>query len=142
MNKALTSKSELDKYLYDFANQIDHVLNAALCIRDPINSQHIYKIEPVMTKSMYGYYAKDSVFLKISMINPDLVRKLSELMLNGNIMNESFQPYESHVPYNLQFLMDFNLFGMNLIYLDSVKFRRESLEFDLNFSGNYSIIFR
>jgi DNA polymerase zeta len=39
-------------------------------------------------------------------------------------MNESFQPYESHVPYNLQFLMDYNLFGMNLIHLDSVKFRR------------------
>lgn len=88
-----------------------------------------------MTKSMYGYHANDSVFLKISMINPDLVRKLSELLLGGNIMNESFQPYESHVPYNLQFLMDFNLFGMNLIYIDSVKFRRESLEFDLNFSG-------
>lgn len=39
-------------------------------------------------------------------------------------MNESFQTYESHVPYNLQFLMDFNLFGMNLIHLDWVKFRR------------------
>jgi len=77
---------------------------------------------------MYGYHEKDSIFLKISLINPDLVRKLSELLLNGNIMNESFQPYESHVPYNLQFLIDHNLFGMNLIYLETVKFRRESTD--------------
>lgn len=47
-------------------------------------------------------------------------------------MNESFQTYESHVPYNLQFLMDFNLFGMNLIYLNAVKFRRETNSHEIN----------
>ena len=41
-------------------------------------------------------------------------------------MGESFQTFESHVPYNLQFLMDFNLFGMNLIHLKSIKFRRNN----------------
>jgi len=84
---------------------------------------------------MYGYHDRDSIFLKISLINPDIVRKLSELLLNGNIMNESFQPYESHVPYNLQFLIDHNLFGMNLIYLDTVKFRRDSPDLDETLSN-------
>lgn len=128
MTRNLQTKSEFDKYLYDLANNIDLVLNAALCIRDPIYSQHVYKIEPVMTKSMYGYHQKDSIFLKISMINPELIRKVSELLLAGSIMGESFQPYESHVPYNLQFLMDHNLFGMNVVHLDKVKFRREPID--------------
>ena len=63
-------------------------------------------------------------------------KRLSDLLLNGTIMSESFQTYESHVPYNLQFLMDFNLFGMNLIHLNSVKFRKTPLKFDEENSGN------
>lgn len=47
-------------------------------------------------------------------------------------MSESFQTFESHVPFNLQFLMDFNLFGMNYVYLSRVKFRRESISQDLD----------
>lgn len=47
-------------------------------------------------------------------------------------MGESFQTYESHVPYNLQFLMDYNLFGMNLIHLESVKFRRTNAKLNLD----------
>lgn len=53
------------------------------------------------------------------------MKRLSDLLINGAIMNESFQAYESHVPYNLQFLMDHNLFGMNWIYLRTIKFRRK-----------------
>lgn len=104
------------------------MLNVSLCWKD--NVQHVYKIEPLMTKSMYGYHDKDSLFCKIYLYNPSLIRKLSDLLLNGNIMNESFQPYEAHVPFNLQFLMDFNLFGMNWIYLDKVNNRQEQNDDD------------
>ncbi len=138
MTKNIQTKVEFNKYLYDFANNIDNVLNAALCIRDPAYSQHVYKIEPAMTKSMYGYHQKDSIFLKISLINPELVRKVGELLLSGSIMNESFQPYEAHVPYNLQFLMDYNLFGMNFVYLDKVKFRREPIDLNETLTGKLS----
>lgn len=103
---------------------------------------------------MYGYHETETLFLKIYLFNPSIVKKLikknllkisllmnlrlSELLLNGNIMGESFQTFESHVPYNLQFLMDYNLFGMNLIHLKSIKFRRQNPdkeENELNFDN-------
>ncbi|KAG7168014.1 DNA polymerase zeta catalytic subunit-like 1, partial [Homarus americanus] len=43
---------------------------------------------------------------------------------NGVINNKVYQPHESHVPYVLQFLMDHNLHGMNMIHLATCRFRR------------------
>ena len=41
-------------------------------------------------------------------------------------MNKSFQPHEAHIPYLLQLFIDYNLYGMNLINLGAVKFRRSA----------------
>lgn len=43
---------------------------------------------------------------------------------NGSIMGLRMQPHESHIPYILQFFIDYNLFGMNLIHYKKVLFRR------------------
>ena len=53
-------------------------------------------------RSMYGYHENDSSFLKIYLYNPDLIKRLSDLLVNGIILNETFQPFGSHIPYNLQ----------------------------------------
>jgi DNA polymerase zeta len=37
-----------------------------------------------------------------------------------------YQPHEAHVPYILQFMVDYNLYGMSLVNLKNVKFRRDS----------------
>lgn len=39
-------------------------------------------------------------------------------------MNKSYQPHEGHIPYLLQLFIDYNLYGMNLLNLGAVKFRR------------------
>uniref|UniRef100_A0A8D0GJB8 DNA-directed DNA polymerase n=1 Tax=Sphenodon punctatus TaxID=8508 RepID=A0A8D0GJB8_SPHPU len=39
-------------------------------------------------------------------------------------MNKSYQPHEAHIPYLLQLFIDYNLYGMNLINLAAVKFRK------------------
>lgn len=39
-------------------------------------------------------------------------------------MNKNFQPHEAHIPFLLQLFIDYNLYGMNLINLGAVKFRR------------------
>lgn len=41
---------ELSKYTYELANQIDRVLNIALCVKDPLSTQHVFKIKPLFTK--------------------------------------------------------------------------------------------
>lgn len=43
---------------------------------------------------------------------------------NGSVLNQSFQPHEAHIPFILQFMMDYNLHGMSMINLSSVKYRR------------------
>ncbi|MPC09482.1 DNA polymerase zeta catalytic subunit [Portunus trituberculatus] len=50
---------------------------------------------------------------------------------NGVVQGRVFQPHEAHVPFVLQFLMDHNLHGMNMIHLQSCRFRQlpgEALE--------------
>lgn len=42
---------------------------------------------------------------------------------NGAILNQTLQPYEAHIPYILQFMIDYNLYGMNLINLNNIKYR-------------------
>ena len=60
------------------------------------------------------------------MFNPRFVRRAANLLQNGAILNKSFHPHESHVPYILQFMIDYNLYGMSFVHipLEVVKFRR------------------
>jgi len=44
---------------------------------------------------------------------------------SGAILNKMFQAHEAHIPYILQFMIDYNLYGMNLVNLENVKFRRD-----------------
>lgn len=48
----------------------------------------------------------------------------AELLQAGTIMNQSYQPHEAHVPFILQFFLDYNLYGMNLIHIKSCWFRK------------------
>ena len=73
LSKNTTSAKELENYLFDFANQIDKMLNIACCMKE--NMQHVYNMEPVMTKSMYGYHERDVMFCKIFIYNPALIKK-------------------------------------------------------------------
>lgn len=59
----------------------------------------------------YGYHAKSCLFLKIYLLSPFYQTKLSELFLNGKILGRCIQPFESHIPFLLQFLTDFNVVG-------------------------------
>lgn len=56
--------------------------------------------------------------------NPGLVKKAVELCSNGAILGQALQPHEAHLNFTLQFFIDFNLFGMSTIDLQSVKFRK------------------
>ncbi len=50
---------------------------------------------------------------------------MSELLQGGAVMNKSFQPHEAHIPFLLQFFIDYNLYGMNMISLGAAKFRKK-----------------
>ena len=96
---------------------------------------------------MYGYHENEELFLKIYLYNPAHVKRwvrvkltldscscsyshtvfashrLSELLSAGVLKDGILQPHEAHIPFVLQFMIDYNLYGMNFIHFSSIKFR-------------------
>lgn len=52
-----------------------------------------------------------------------MIKKAVTLLENGSVMGKCFQPYEAHLPYILQFMIDYNLHGMSFINLSEIRFR-------------------
>ncbi|XP_058029850.1 DNA polymerase zeta catalytic subunit isoform X2 [Ahaetulla prasina] len=112
-----------DHYLRSLAFSIDRALNVTL--GNPSSSvQHVFKVSLVYGMPFYGYHEKERQFMKIYLYNPAMVKRVCELLQGGAIMNKIYQPHEAHIPYLLQLFIDYNLYGMNLINLAAVKFRK------------------
>lgn len=85
--------------------------------------QYVHEVILVQGKEFYGYHDEHSVFLKIFVFSPFHVAPMAKLLFDGAIMDTRFQTFESHIPYWLQFCVDFNLFGMGYINLTQARFR-------------------
>ncbi|KAK7284351.1 hypothetical protein RJT34_19096 [Clitoria ternatea] len=53
---------------------------------------------------------------------------LEKALKAGAVLDKSLQPYESHIPFILQFLVDYNLYGMGHLHLSKMKFRHPMLD--------------
>nr|XP_023419436.1 LOW QUALITY PROTEIN: DNA polymerase zeta catalytic subunit [Cavia porcellus] len=93
-------------------------------------AQHVFKVSLVSGMPFYGYHEKERHFMKIYLYNPAMVKRICELLQSGAIMNKFYQPHEAHIPYLLQLFIDYNLYGMNLINLAAVKFRKSRRKSD------------
>uniref|UniRef100_A0A8C5I5W8 DNA polymerase zeta catalytic subunit n=1 Tax=Gouania willdenowi TaxID=441366 RepID=A0A8C5I5W8_GOUWI len=112
-----------ERYLRQVAFSIDRALNVTM--GSPASStQHVFKVVLVSGMPFYGYHAKEKLFMKIYLYNPQMVKRVCDLLQSGAVMNKSYQPQEGHIPYLLQLFIDYNLYGMNLLNLEAVKFRR------------------
>ncbi|XP_077366154.1 DNA polymerase zeta catalytic subunit isoform X2 [Festucalex cinctus] len=117
-----------DRYMRLVAFSIDRALNVAMG-NPASNVQHIFKVVLVSGMPFYGYHSKEKHFMKIYLYNPQMVKRVCELLQSGAVMNTVYQPHEGHIPYLLQLFIDYNLYGMNLLNLAAVKFRgRKSKE--------------
>lgn len=72
---------------------------------------------------MYGYHPKEHQFFKICLYNPGLIRKISTMLQSEGMLNRIYQPHETHIPFVLQFMMDYNLHGMSRIKISQIKLR-------------------
>lgn len=72
---------------------------------------------------MYGFHIGWKFYLKIYMLNPAYMQRLADLLRNGTIMGRPFQPYEAHIPYLLQFMADYGLYGCGWVACQIVTFR-------------------
>ncbi|CAG7818999.1 unnamed protein product [Allacma fusca] len=109
----------------DVAQKLDEALNRTSPHASKRGIKHVVHVSSVKGRSFYGYHKSDELFLKIHFYTPFAVTKASQLLANGSILDRKFQLFESHIPYILQFFLDYNLFGMNLIHYKKVLFRRK-----------------
>ncbi|GAB0133099.1 hypothetical protein EsDP_00001515 [Epichloe bromicola] len=126
---------EVGAYIYRLHLSIDHAL-AVSYRRDQYgdSAKFVARITLVKGIPFYGFHVGYRFFLKIYMFNPIVMTRLADLLQQGVIMKRKFQPYEAHLQYLLQFMVDYNLYGCD--YLDSSKtaFRAPVPEYD--FSSN------
>ncbi|XP_076930223.1 DNA polymerase zeta catalytic subunit-like [Bidens hawaiensis] len=104
---------------------ICHALEKALKLKGTAASkrQHVHSCTLVRAKSFYGYHTSDQLYAKIYLYHPQDVSRASKLLLDGSVLDKSLQPHESHIPFLLQFLVDYNLQGMGHLHVSKMKFR-------------------
>ncbi|KAH8357763.1 hypothetical protein KR200_003435 [Drosophila serrata] len=115
----------LERGILQIAMHLDKAINISLG-QGSSNAQHVFKIQLVKGIPFYGYHRVEHQFLKIYMFNPRFVRRAANLLQSGAILSKNFNAHESHVPYILQFMIDYNLYGMSYLHvpLEVLKFRR------------------
>ncbi|CAI4210967.1 unnamed protein product [Parascedosporium putredinis] len=116
--------SLLGAYMYRLHMSIDYAL-AVSYRRDQsgTNAKFVARISLVKGVPFYGFHVGYHYFLKIYVFNPVVISRLSDLLLQGVIMKQKFQPYETHLQYILQFMCDYNLYGCDYLDVSKVRFR-------------------
>ncbi|CAI2731232.1 unnamed protein product [Schistosoma spindalis] len=115
-------ESNIHEFVQSFVLSLEKSIRAkfsTLNVRDVI----VFDASVVSGFSIYGYHESKKPFIKLYLVDPSLVSVCSEILLSGVVLNRPFQTYESHIPYLLQFCVDYNLFGMNLLYAGYFRFR-------------------
>lgn len=77
-----------------------------------LSYSYVSDISIVTGIPFYGYHLQHSTFLKISLTSPKYTARLARLLGESKIFNRFIQPYESHIPYTLKFLIDYNCYTL------------------------------
>jgi DNA polymerase elongation subunit (family B) len=112
--------------LAGYATQFAHALNRATQLNlasKSLDAQYIHMISVVQAKPFYGYSPDHELYFKIFLYNPLLVTRVTTLLRNKTVMGVAFRIFESHIPYNLQFFIDYKIYGMGYINFSQVKYR-------------------
>lgn len=112
-------------YIHRLGRELNIAIAASLR-RDPNDmekAQFIAAIHLCKGVPFYGYHVGWRYFLKISFVDPSQNVRIATILQSGKVMGTKFQPYEVHIRYNLQFMLDFNLYGCDYVDLEHVMFR-------------------
>ncbi|KAJ2492023.1 DNA polymerase zeta [Coemansia sp. RSA 2050] len=106
---------------YQLGLSLNHALNVSL--KDSSGSLHVAAVVPVKGVPFYGFCAGYHPFLKIFLANPGMLARASSLLASGAVMGRRHEIFESHLSYTMQFLVDYNLYGVDWVRLDKVLYR-------------------
>ena len=96
-------------------SDISNALLLGALFENHLGKGTVYKIAPVMARSIYGYCAEECKFFKIALSSPHKITQAAELASAFARQNANLEivPFEVHVPWRLQVMMDFGLYGMD-----------------------------
>ncbi len=116
---------ELDEIIHQFANSVEKAMRihgeaqraAAGQGAGGANSnrQYVLKAQVVRAVPYYGCFLKEKLYVKLVLIDPATINSAAALLAAGSIMDSTFQPHNSHLPFILQCMTDLNLVGMGHI---------------------------
>ncbi|ODV60720.1 DNA-directed DNA polymerase, partial [Ascoidea rubescens DSM 1968] len=122
LKKKYSDKENSDKYIddskYDFTRNNYFKYNST---KQRKNFKYIADVSVVKSTPFYGYNIGYKLFYKVSLLSPVYHSKLVNIINENTITSpllKNIKIYESHIPYILQFLTDFNLFGCSWLNID------------------------
>jgi DNA polymerase zeta len=106
------------QYITTMERSLNHAISVTLK-QNPNSptSRHIRAIVLVKGVPFYGFHSGYAPFLKIYLVDPSDLIRLTTLLSSGAIMGTAFKVYEAHLSFVLQFLSDFGLYGCNWLDL-------------------------
>ncbi|KAK7205599.1 DNA polymerase zeta, catalytic subunit [Myxozyma melibiosi] len=110
----------------DYIKTLTAGINSAFCVSlNNRRSKNTFVANIILCKAVpfYGFHVGWSYYLKIYILDPGLMNRLADLLRNGAVLGSPFDVYEAHIPYLLQFFIDFNLYGCAWMNLSDVRFR-------------------
>ncbi|KAI3662608.1 hypothetical protein MP638_000718 [Amoeboaphelidium occidentale] len=114
--KCLINMRSIYPYIYikkEDPSMIRSAINKIMQLFYRNTRNYVHDIEVVQKRDFYGYHQEEEEFLKIYLLDFNCINTLAELLLNRAILQKSIQVYGSHVPFTLQFLVDYDLYGMD-----------------------------
>ena len=110
--------------------RLGRALNASLAaslrrdLSNPLTAtSYIAAIHLVQGVPFYGYHVGARYFLKISFVDPSHNFRLATILQSGRMLGTVFQPFECHIRYQLQFMLDHNVYGCDYVDLERAFFR-------------------
>lgn len=90
---------------------------------DPKVFKYIAHVSICKGTKFYGYHVGHQLFFKIHLLNPSYLNRIADLLRDGHALGKKTDVFEAHIPFGLQFLTDFNLFGCGWLRLQDIYIR-------------------
>ncbi|KAI8058211.1 hypothetical protein BDF22DRAFT_664475, partial [Syncephalis plumigaleata] len=97
-----------------------------VAIDDNYRMKYVGGVLPVRGIPFYGYHPEHVLLMKIYLLLPNSLEKATNLLASGMVMGTKFHIYEAHIPFTLQFMADFNIYGMGWIHMGRIRSRKRS----------------
>ncbi|KAK6522081.1 DNA polymerase zeta [Arthrobotrys megalospora] len=119
------AQDDVGTYIYRLHASLDHAL-CKIYRRNPHDPKNVFVARITLCKGVpfFGFHVGWSYYLKIYLLNPSLTTRVSDLLRSGAILKKQFQPYEAHLQYIPQWMIDYNLYGCGYINCSKVYFRQ------------------